>query len=157
MMLTSDSFRFMTRLLQQAADELCGGRLVIAHEGGYSEVYVPYCGLAVVEELSGYKTTVVDPFIDDVGSAAWQALQPHQDKAIAAAEANLAIALLKPGGSSTAAAAVAEDGDAAAAGTGAAVVPVAPAAGAASAAAAPATAAACAECAASAGTGSGSA
>ena len=37
---------------------------------------------------------VVDPFIDDVGSAQWQALQPHQETAIAAAAKNLGIALL---------------------------------------------------------------
>ena len=41
--------------------KLCGGRLVLSHEGGYSPVYVPFCGLAVMEELSGVKTAVNDP------------------------------------------------------------------------------------------------
>lgn len=27
-------------------------------QGGYSDVYVPFCGLAVVEELTGIKTEV---------------------------------------------------------------------------------------------------
>jgi acetoin utilization deacetylase AcuC-like enzyme len=58
----SGTFRSMTRMLMQAARDLCGGRLVAAHEGGYAEVVVPFCGLAVVEELSGVRTDVVDPF-----------------------------------------------------------------------------------------------
>lgn len=33
-------------------------------EGGYSEVYVPFCGHAVIEELSGSKITASDPFAD---------------------------------------------------------------------------------------------
>jgi acetoin utilization deacetylase AcuC-like enzyme len=94
MLLTSDSFRLMTQLLRQAADELCGGRLVLAHEGGYSELYVPFCGLAVLEALSGVKTDVVDPFKDDVGSESWIALQPHQKAAVDRAAENLSIALV---------------------------------------------------------------
>jgi len=39
MMLHSDSFRLMASLLRGAAAELCGGRLVLAHEGGYSKEY----------------------------------------------------------------------------------------------------------------------
>ena len=31
-------------------------RLVLAHEGGYSEIYVPFCGVAVLEELTGIKS-----------------------------------------------------------------------------------------------------
>jgi acetoin utilization deacetylase AcuC-like enzyme len=42
----------MTRQLMQAADKLCNGRLVMAHEGGYSEVHVPFCGHAVLQEMS---------------------------------------------------------------------------------------------------------
>ena len=53
MMAYSETFREMTALLLEAADELCEGRLVLSHEGGYSPTYVPFCGLAVVEELSG--------------------------------------------------------------------------------------------------------
>lgn len=32
-------------------------------EGGYSDAYVPFCGLAVVEELSGGRSGVEDPFL----------------------------------------------------------------------------------------------
>jgi acetoin utilization deacetylase AcuC-like enzyme len=95
MMLTSDNFREMTRLLIQAADELCGGRVVISHEGGYSEVYVPYCGVAVLEALSGSSSGINDPFIADVGSPEWQVLQPHQEKAVSRAAENLSLALIK--------------------------------------------------------------
>jgi acetoin utilization deacetylase AcuC-like enzyme len=49
---------------QQAADRLCGGKLVMVHEGGYAESYVPFCGLAVMEALSGVKTEVEDPLLE---------------------------------------------------------------------------------------------
>ena len=51
MLCTAETFRQMTRRMQQAADDLCKGRLTLVHEGGYSEVYVPFCGHAVLEEL----------------------------------------------------------------------------------------------------------
>jgi acetoin utilization deacetylase AcuC-like enzyme len=61
MLLTAESFRRMTRQLMQAADALCGGKLILVHEGGYSEVYVPFCGHAVLEELSGAPVHASDP------------------------------------------------------------------------------------------------
>jgi acetoin utilization deacetylase AcuC-like enzyme len=61
MLCTAETFRQMTRLLLQAAQTLCGGKLVLVHEGGYSEVYVPFCGHAVLEELSGSPSTALDP------------------------------------------------------------------------------------------------
>ena len=64
MLATADTFRAMTRQMMQAAAHLCGGKLVLAHEGGYSEVYGPFCGHAVLEELSGSKTTAPDPFAE---------------------------------------------------------------------------------------------
>ena len=63
MLLHSDSFRAMTERVQEAADRLCGGKLVLVHEGGYAESYVPFCGLAVMEALSGVKTEVEDPLL----------------------------------------------------------------------------------------------
>lgn len=35
----------------------------MVHEGGYAESYVPFCGLAVMEALSGVKTEVEDPLL----------------------------------------------------------------------------------------------
>jgi acetoin utilization deacetylase AcuC-like enzyme len=61
MLCTAQTFRAMTRALMQAAETLCAGRLVLVHEGGYSEVYVPFCGHAVLEELSGAPVTAPDP------------------------------------------------------------------------------------------------
>jgi len=64
MLAHSDTFRAMTAILKAEAALLCGGRLVAVHEGGYSEVGAPFCGLAIVEELSGHRTDVVDPFLE---------------------------------------------------------------------------------------------
>ncbi|MBC2836722.1 class II histone deacetylase [Paragemmobacter straminiformis] len=62
MLATADTFRQMTRRTMEAAADLCGGRLMLAHEGGYSEAYVPFCGHAVLETLSGSAITAPDPF-----------------------------------------------------------------------------------------------
>ncbi|CAN5834432.1 histone deacetylase [soil metagenome] len=51
MSLTTAAYRSMTRQFRDLADEVCGGRLVIAQEGGYSEIYAPYCGAAIGEGL----------------------------------------------------------------------------------------------------------
>ena len=61
-MLYGESYREMTRIVVEAAEALCGGRIVAVHEGGYAEATVPFCGLAVVEVLSGVRTPVEDPF-----------------------------------------------------------------------------------------------
>lgn len=45
----------MIKVVQAAADR-AGAGVVALHEGGYSEMYVPFCGLAVMEELSGQRT-----------------------------------------------------------------------------------------------------
>ncbi len=85
MMLHSDVYRAMTRMLLAAARELCRGRLVFSHEGGYSPWQAPYCALAVMEELSGIRTGIDDPFLPMVKGWAQQDLQPHQAVAIDAA------------------------------------------------------------------------
>src|SRR5262245_12921312 len=90
MLATSATFRSMAGTLVALARELCGGRLVLAHEGGYSTAHVPFCGLAVLEELSGIATGVADPFLEFFSAMGGQELQPHQDAAIRAAEARLA-------------------------------------------------------------------
>ena len=87
MMAYSGTFREMTRMLLEAADQLCEGRLVLTHEGGYSPLYVPFCGIAVLEQLSGRRSGVVDPFEDNAATAGGQDLQPHQSARIAEAEA----------------------------------------------------------------------
>lgn len=64
MLLTAETFRDLTRLTMEAARDLCDGRLVLVHEGGYSEAYVPFCGHAVIEELSGATAHAPDPMAD---------------------------------------------------------------------------------------------
>jgi acetoin utilization deacetylase AcuC-like enzyme len=90
MMVSAEGYRQMTRMLMQAADELCGGRLLMSHEGGYSPMYVPYCGLAVMEELTGIKTPIRDPWAEPMATWGQQDLQPHQWTAIQAAATLLA-------------------------------------------------------------------
>lgn len=78
MMLTSRAYVEMTRRLMEAAETLCGGRLVMSHEGGYSPFYVPFCGLAVVETLSGVRTGVEDPYLPFWQDLPGQKLQQNQ-------------------------------------------------------------------------------
>ena len=85
MMVSAEGYRGMTKLLMAAADELCGGRLVMSHEGGYSAMYVPYCGLAVMEEMTGIRTGIEDPWGPQITKWGQQDLQPHQEQAITAA------------------------------------------------------------------------
>jgi acetoin utilization deacetylase AcuC-like enzyme len=88
MLVHSDGYRQLTRILLDVADEV-DARLVVEHEGGYSSAYVPFCGLAIVEELAGIRSGLEDPFLPIFEGMGGQELQPHQDAAIAAAEANL--------------------------------------------------------------------
>ncbi|HYH51205.1 MAG TPA: class II histone deacetylase [Acidimicrobiia bacterium] len=87
MMVTSTAYRAMTGMLLDTAATLCDGRIVFSHEGGYSEVYVPFCGLAVIETLAGSKSSVDDPFAGLLDGIGGQALQPHQAAVIAEAAA----------------------------------------------------------------------
>jgi acetoin utilization deacetylase AcuC-like enzyme len=89
MMMTSAGYKELTRIMVEVADEVCDGRLVVEHEGGYSSAYVPYCGVAVIEALSGLTSTIGDPFLPTLSTMRGQDLQPHQNDAIACAEANL--------------------------------------------------------------------
>ena len=62
MLATADTFAAMTDRVIALADDVCDGRLMMTHEGGYSETYVPFCGHAVLERMSGSKIHVPDPF-----------------------------------------------------------------------------------------------
>ena len=64
MMATAETFRRMTDMVKSSARDLCQGRLVLVHEGGYSEAYVPFCGHATLEALSGSDVTAPDPMAD---------------------------------------------------------------------------------------------
>jgi acetoin utilization deacetylase AcuC-like enzyme len=86
MQMHSDGYRELTDLLLGVADRQCAGRLVIAHEGGYSSAYVPFCGLAIVEQLSGIASGVDDPMLGLLRLQGGDELAPHEDAAIARCE-----------------------------------------------------------------------
>ena len=57
MMCMAETYRLMTAELMNFSN----GRLVAAHEGGYSEMYVPFCAHAMLEQMSGSKIKAADP------------------------------------------------------------------------------------------------
>lgn len=60
MMLKPETYRQMTQRLLETAREFCEGRVVAAHEGGYSEVMSPFCALAAIATLRGIRSEVED-------------------------------------------------------------------------------------------------
>lgn len=82
MMLSSQDYAYMTDALMAIADTHCQGRILMTHEGGYSAAYVPYCGLAVLERMSGHDTGVTDPFLHFIENYGGQSLLPHQQAVI---------------------------------------------------------------------------
>jgi acetoin utilization deacetylase AcuC-like enzyme len=86
MMMTSDGYRKLTQTMLSVARDVCSGRLVMCHEGGYSPAYVPYCGLAILEEMAGVRTDLADPLLALLAAFGGQELQPHQAAVIAEAE-----------------------------------------------------------------------
>eukprot|EP01090_Pellita_catalonica_P021838 TRINITY_DN8281_c0_g1_i1.p1 TRINITY_DN8281_c0_g1~~TRINITY_DN8281_c0_g1_i1.p1 ORF type:complete len:213 (-),score=40.81 TRINITY_DN8281_c0_g1_i1:84-689(-) len=89
MMLTSEDFSWMIAQLKTAAQSLCHGRLFCVHEGGYSIVAVPFCGLRVMEALTGHTTNIVDPYSNVISGMSYHDLQSHQKAVIDAAVALL--------------------------------------------------------------------
>ena len=61
MCLTTEGYRRMTQAMMDLADRHAQGRLVVVQEGGYSELYAPYCTLAIVETLAGVRTGIDEP------------------------------------------------------------------------------------------------
>lgn len=87
MLVTADGYRRMTAAVLRVADEVCQGRVVMSHEGGYSPIYVPFCGLAVIETMAGLNTGVGDPLGARLDFLPDQELQSHQRRVIEAAAA----------------------------------------------------------------------
>jgi acetoin utilization deacetylase AcuC-like enzyme len=75
---TSSGYRSMTQTLVELADRHCDGRLAMSHEGGYNPVYVPFCGLAVLEAMAGVTEPFNDPYEPVLGGMGHTELQPHQ-------------------------------------------------------------------------------
>ncbi|GGY01471.1 histone deacetylase [Litchfieldella qijiaojingensis] len=78
MLLNSAAFAEMTSQLKVLAQRCCDGRLVMIHEGGYSEGYVPLCGHAVIAALAGSDVGVPDPQNEEIAAWGYQELQPFQ-------------------------------------------------------------------------------
>ncbi|MCB2123351.1 MAG: class II histone deacetylase, partial [Rhodobacteraceae bacterium] len=77
MLATAETFRLMTRQIVSVAQEVCGGKVVMVHEGGYSELHAPFCAHAAIEELAGSAAHAPDPLADTLRArqpgAEWQA------------------------------------------------------------------------------------
>ncbi|WP_336651972.1 MULTISPECIES: class II histone deacetylase [unclassified Leucobacter] len=95
MSVTSGGFRGIAERLLAIADEACDGKIVFSHEGGYSAVHVPFCGIAVLEALCGVRTDVEDPFNVSVGDSPTRALTAWQTEVIdRSAELSRALGLI---------------------------------------------------------------
>ncbi|HIX80177.1 MAG TPA: class II histone deacetylase, partial [Candidatus Corynebacterium faecipullorum] len=66
MMVTTSGYYNMTKALAATADTLSEGNLVVVQEGGYCQYYVPFCGLAVLESLTGESSGFKDEYADIV-------------------------------------------------------------------------------------------
>ena len=73
----SFTFDALTERVMDDADTLCGGKLVVVHEGGYSELHVPFCGHAVIQRMAGSSIAAPDPVAER--------MRYHQPRAKAAA------------------------------------------------------------------------
>jgi acetoin utilization deacetylase AcuC-like enzyme len=83
MLLSPRGYGRIAELTVAAARRLCDGRLVAEHEGGYSAELVPFCGLAVMEALSGIETEVRGSVLQEYPAhMGQQELQPHQEALI---------------------------------------------------------------------------
>ncbi|MEZ5124282.1 MAG: hypothetical protein R2736_22395 [Solirubrobacterales bacterium] len=90
MILPPSEFANLTRMTMEAAADCCGGRLVLAHEGGYSTAVTPFCGLATIEQLAGERTPVEDPYSGPFTAMGGQELASHQAAAVDRAAALVA-------------------------------------------------------------------
>jgi acetoin utilization deacetylase AcuC-like enzyme len=96
MIATSETFRLIARQVLSIATEVASARVVATHEGGYSNAYVPFCGLAVLEEMAGLRTQAADPYLEELMQMGGHELLPHQAAVIDAA-AKLAAQTPVPG------------------------------------------------------------
>lgn len=78
---SSQTFRALTLGACGLADELCAGRIVFAHEGGYSSWYLPILVRAVAAAIAGLPEQP-DPFLHSLEHLPGQRLQEHQQRRI---------------------------------------------------------------------------
>jgi acetoin utilization deacetylase AcuC-like enzyme len=88
MSLTTHGYRQIASRVRAVADEVCGGRVVVLQEGGYSPSYTPFCTLAVLEGVVGVRTEVGDPLAGwSQHEQAVHELLPRAEHAVAAVRA----------------------------------------------------------------------
>ena len=81
MRVTAEGFGEMTKVMKDIAEKHCNKKLVVCHEGGYSNAYVPFCTVRIIEELSEIQSDVADPFA--LGSNGYpDKIYDHQKDAI---------------------------------------------------------------------------
>jgi acetoin utilization deacetylase AcuC-like enzyme len=62
MFVSMQGFREMGAAMRELAEALCGGRLLMVQEGGYSLPYTPFCTLGALEGITGSDTGVPDAY-----------------------------------------------------------------------------------------------
>lgn len=94
MLATAETFAAMTARVMAVADDVCDGKLVMVHEGGYAENYVPFCGHAVLQTMAASAISAPDP-----SAAIFQARQPRPsfDAYVAGLVDEMAATLLSQG------------------------------------------------------------
>ena len=81
-MMTGEGFKSLTQKLMKIADQVCNGKILMTHEGGYSAATVPFFAHSVIETLAKENMGIEDPFQRIIGNLGQQELQPHQDSLI---------------------------------------------------------------------------
>ena len=76
-LVTTRGFIALTEVVMNASPATVGGRVVMIQEGGYSPVYVPFCGLATIETMAGVKV-LDDAILPVVGGMGGHQLEAHQ-------------------------------------------------------------------------------
>jgi acetoin utilization deacetylase AcuC-like enzyme len=76
-LITSRGFIALTETVMAASTSTTEGRLVLVQEGGYSPVYVPFCGLATIETLAGVHV-LDDAILPVVGGMGGHQLEAHE-------------------------------------------------------------------------------
>jgi acetoin utilization deacetylase AcuC-like enzyme len=89
-MITSGGFAAIARRVLDVAAECCDGRVAMSHEGGYNPVFVPFCGLAVLEQMAGVHV-LDDPFGAQFDGLPGQELKPAEAVVIAAVLERMAV------------------------------------------------------------------
>ena len=80
-LITSQEFVHLTQTVLEAAEGSAEGRLVLVQEGGYSPVYVPFCGLLTIAALAG-ESVLEDPFFPIIAGQSGHDLEPHQKELV---------------------------------------------------------------------------